>query len=29
MNELLAFAVEAHGGLARWDAFSRLRAVAA
>ncbi len=22
MNDLLAFAVEAHGGLARWDAFS-------
>ena len=26
MNDLLAFAVDAHGGLARWDAFSRLRA---
>jgi hypothetical protein len=26
MKDLLAFAVEAHGGLARWDAFSRLRA---
>ncbi|WP_035687032.1 hypothetical protein, partial [Bradyrhizobium sp. Cp5.3] len=26
MNDLLAFAVEAHGGLARWNAFSRLRA---
>ncbi len=27
MNELLAFAVEAHGGLRRWDAFNRLSAV--
>jgi hypothetical protein len=26
MKDLLAFAVEAHGGLANWDAFSRLRA---
>jgi hypothetical protein len=26
MNDLLAFAVEAHGGLARLDAFSKLRA---
>jgi hypothetical protein len=26
MKDLLAFAVEAHGGLAHWNAFSRLRA---
>jgi hypothetical protein len=26
MNDLLALAVEAHGSLARWDAFSKLRA---
>lgn len=26
MNDLLAFALEAHGGLRRWDAFSKLRA---
>lgn len=26
MNDLLAFAVEAHGGLDRWNSFSRLRA---
>jgi hypothetical protein len=26
MNDLLAFAVEAHGGLGRWNAFSKLRA---
>src|SRR6476620_11989594 len=26
MKNLLAFAVDAHGGLARWNAFSRLRA---
>jgi hypothetical protein len=26
MNDLLAFALDAHGGLGRWDAFSKLRA---
>jgi len=26
MNELLAFAVEAHGGMERWNTFTRLRA---
>ena len=26
MNDLLKLAIEAHGGLGRWDAFSRLRA---
>jgi hypothetical protein len=26
MNELLAFAIEAHGGLKRWDSFTTLRA---
>lgn len=26
MNDLLAFAVEAHGGMERWNAFTRLRA---
>jgi hypothetical protein len=26
MNDLLAFAVDAHGGLGRWNAFSKLRA---
>lgn len=26
MNELLALAIQAHGGLARWQSFSRLRA---
>jgi hypothetical protein len=28
MNELLALAVEAHGGMGRWDAISRFRAQA-
>ena len=26
MNDLLAFAIEAHGGLRRWNAFNTLRA---
>lgn len=26
MNDLLAFAVDAHGGMARWDSFTRLSA---
>jgi hypothetical protein len=26
MNDLLAFAVEAHGGLDRWNSFAKLRA---
>ena len=26
MNDLLAFAVDAHGGLERWNTFSRLKA---
>ena len=26
MNDLLAFAIDAHGGLDRWNTFTRLKA---